>query len=305
MQTAICTSVPACKAHQKKQHPRFAPHPLGTAASWADEDAILPPLTGVPDGNPVDPEPLPLEPLAQLELAHSVSPSVSVPLTPRSSVDDSITSSVAPVALPLPDSPSASEDSGSLMAGEGPARGPRKGSGAWWFNHRLSPIAVGSTMTALQTAYSVAELRDHGVTKAATSVVGRLLRSMLESITEPPFALHDVHVPGSTHLIEQVLGVRQANEFEFGWCPTCGFRYPRIDLLSGLSHAQKSELLEETCPQCGTSKFKVLPSVASHAQCVCMHPFVMVCVSVIRRLLLGAHYHRAGHQQVCCCPPNA
>lgn len=36
-----------------------------------------------------------------------------------------------------------------------------------------------------------------------------------------------------------------------------------------------------------------------------MHPFVMVCVSVIRCLLLGAHYHRAGHQQVCCCPPNA
>jgi len=48
VQTAICTSVPACKAHQKKQHPRFAPHPLGTAAAWADEHAILPPLTGVP-----------------------------------------------------------------------------------------------------------------------------------------------------------------------------------------------------------------------------------------------------------------
>lgn len=155
-----------------------------------------------------------------------------------------------------------SMNEGSLV-GATLARGPRKGSGRWFFHHRLDSIAQGSDLTALQLAYNISELREQGVSKNATNLVCHVVRNVLHSFKNSDAPLRDVTVAGSTHLVEKVLGVREPGEFEFGWCPKCGLRHPpRSTDISDVVGGLAQRLLQLTCPNCGSPKYKVLTPVA-------------------------------------------
>lgn len=113
-------------------------------------------------------------------------------------------------------------------------------------------------MSALQVAYIIAQLRDSGVTKIGTTQVSQFLDFLVASFAGPVGEGLEPHVPTSTHLVERVLGVQDAVEFEFGWCPTCGSRYGDEPMRGRQSPERLAELLSATCTVCGALKYKVL-----------------------------------------------
>ena len=173
---------------------------------------------------------------------------------------------------PAPPSPASLSGESAVGAFEEEAMPPpvapaqaRVGSGRWFFQNRLSKIAEGCSLSVLQVAYNIAELREQGVPKVATDVVCKLVKNVLVSIGAgeedpqvprvPP--LRDVTVAPSTHLMEKVLGVRDASDFEFGWCSTCGLRFDQCKPAPTPDNPLH-QLLSAGCPQCGTAMYKVL-----------------------------------------------
>ena len=79
--------------------------------------------------------------------------------------------------------------------------------------------------------------------------------------------LKDNDHPTSLHMVKQILGVSEAERFEFGWCPKCGWRYPS-------KHGTKHERsVDETCPRCAHAKYKVslrFAALAFSATCACL-----------------------------------
>lgn len=260
----VCSSVRACLFHQERQHttPNQVERP--------PRDVFQEPALG--DLHPRTPDGTRSSPLASGHTSGKgdVGPdhgghSHSVSLVPTASPSPGAVSEVGG-----PDSSgsdclaraTSASDRGlqqccdtDTVSGTSSARapGPRRGSGDWWFQTRLQPVAPGSSMSALQVAYSIAELRETGATKKSTTQVAQLLRNLLRSFGPSSVGIQNLHTPPSTYLVECVLGVPDAREFEFGWCPECGLRHPPSPNHSG----EGAELLKETCPQCGTSKYKV------------------------------------------------
>lgn len=268
---ATCSSVQACRLHQRRLHSSITHVVVDTRDPDAPFD-MGPPLPGL--DSPAAPGP-------------AVSPSASADDGSEAGIDSpdeirdrahaSPTASASPAVSVSMESDTAacSASTASTDGSDAPLVGarPRKGSAAWWFLHRLQPVAKGSNMSALQVAFSIAELRDKGVTKDASNSVARLLLHLLQSFTGPGFAMEDTHVPRSIHLVERVLGVREPHEFEFGWCPTCGHRYPQSDHPRLQPRHELSRLLQETCPHCGTPKYKVhleLPESSPDPLCTCV-----------------------------------
>lgn len=145
----------------------------------------------------------------------------------------------------------------------------RKGSGAWLQEHRHDPMAKHSSMSILQLCYQVAWLRLQGLTKVATTTVCRLVANVIHGFANTPNAIAEAQVPASTHLVEKVLGVESPDSFEFGWCPGphCGHRYPSVDP-SVEGQRSREDKLKDTCPNCGTRKYKVLSTHRPCASCV-------------------------------------
>lgn len=251
---AVCTSVRACRTHQLRLHPlhRGACGTLDEACPVeqgpVDTNAVPPSPPHTPAHHDPSPGPADTQNLGDVS-------DVSVPASAPSVAGNSTGSGTGDDSGSLIDD-AVSEDSGSPVCSEdtdGISGGPRKGSGAWWYAHRLDPIAVGSSMSVLQVGYNIAELRSKGVTKGGTTMVASLLRNMVASLDTE---LEAAHVPGSTHLVERVLGVRQAADFEFGWCPGCGLRYPEMVPVC-TSRENQAAFMGHTCPRCGTAKYKV------------------------------------------------
>lgn len=136
------------------------------------------------------------------------------------------------------------------------ALAPRQGLGLWFYRERQWPIARGSSLSVLHISYNIGELRARGVPKAATDLVCKLVHNILLSFRDSPAALADVVTPTSTQLLEKVLGVRQPSDFEFGWCRTCGLRFPHSKPVP-TPGMELTQLLQETCPTCGTTMYKV------------------------------------------------
>lgn len=117
----------------------------------------------------------------------------------------------------------------------------RRRSLAWLRQRRFEPIKDGHPMSVLQAAYSIAEIKDAGATNAVCDKVCQYSSQMLL-----PGSLH----PTSLHMVKGILGVEDAANFEFAWCPTCGWRYPDLPKDRKPSPA-------ETCPRCGDTKNEV------------------------------------------------
>lgn len=253
----VCASVTACKAHQSHVHSRAVRIPVDQGDAAYDAFPTVEPAGSPVRGAPAAEDACD-QPIVDPQVASPSSPGVSDAAEGASSAG-SEPYAVGLDATPSPSSESAVASCSDADSGLGQdlAPGPRKGSGAWWLSKRLDPVATGSSMSALQVAFNIAELREKGVTKVATSQVGKLMLNLLRSFSDPGNELRNVHIPSSTHLVEQVLGVRQAREFEFGWCPTCGYRYPPAPVRSGTLRERRAQMLSETCPNCGTNTYKV------------------------------------------------
>ena len=139
------------------------------------------------------------------------------------------------------DPPTATPAPSSAPAATPRPRSPRKGSGAWLHAKRLEPVKEGHDMSVLQAAYSIAEIKSGGAPNAVCDKVCQYSSRML--LKE---SLH----PQSYHMVKAVLGVEDAADFEFAWCPTCAWRYPPP--AQGHQHS-----LDETCPRCGDDKNEV------------------------------------------------
>lgn len=277
-QMALCRSVRSCRIHQRKQHADKAVDPEEGVQAHPQEGVEPEPEVGMQadpqegvqadgeEGLQADPEEAVQ---ADLEEAIPLPP----PASPEAPVIDSDsgpdTAYVAPdvsFADPVSSSDVGSDSSDNFADDEvhaDLAPGPRKGSGDWWFKRRLEPVATGSSMSALQAAFNISEFRATGVTKSATTCVAMLMRNLLCSIPGPHNGQQHVHVPSSTHLVEKILGVRNAKKFEFGWCPTCGHRYRALRGSGDMTEVQ-ADLLSKTCPQCGSATYKVRSSLSRH-----------------------------------------
>ena len=133
------------------------------------------------------------------------------------------------------------------------AKRPRRGSGAALRDMRTQPLASGHTRSTLQAAYSLVEIKQAGASNAVLDMVA-MNNHLLLSEFEDDHKLSDVHVPKSLHMAKHVLGTEDAAKYEFGWCPVCAWRYPPDP---DRANKTKSELLTETCPNCGTAKYEV------------------------------------------------
>lgn len=134
---------------------------------------------------------------------------------------------------------------------DGPARDPRKGSGAQLHRDRLHSIADGHPQTSLQAAYSLVEAKESG---ASNTVIDLMAMNQYLQLTESP-NVSNVNFPKSHHLVKAVLGTEDAQKYEFGCCPKCAWRY-ETDLHR--EDKSKATLLKETCPQCAHPKYQVL-----------------------------------------------
>ena len=123
--------------------------------------------------------------------------------------------------------------------------GGRVGSGAWLHVQRLQPIAQGSNVIVLQAAYSVAEIKNKGVSNAACDLVYQHTRNVLGSLG----GVEDILYPAYTWSRPFV---DDAKQYEFGWCPGCGFLYPSID-----NNTTPPPSSNDTCLRRGHAKFKV------------------------------------------------
>lgn len=150
----------------------------------------------------------------------------------------------------------------------------RRGSGVWYAAQRNGPVAAGSAMTVLTLSQRIAELRAQGVPKVHIDTFCEILDDTLRSFDGSSRAMNDVSVPRSSHLVDAVIQARSASEFEFAWCPHCGYRYPPdghvVDTVGDVPDSRK-----EHCPQCGEPKYKVRARRADRARmlykCVMSH----------------------------------
>lgn len=259
---AICTSIRACNRHRSRQHA-----PLDSGAAPGVSNRLSPPLptedaAGVGPPSPQSPAPVP----ARATPDWSPPPLDASPQSPALPSDDSNSDGATDsghAAMPTSDSDSrgepgnTSDEASSVHDADFTVHGPRKGSAAWWFQHRLDPVGSGSSMSALQVAYMIAQLREKGVTKTGTTELSQFLTLLVASFGGQGGDGWQTHVPGSTHLVERVLGVQDAGDMEFGWCPTCGLRSPDEPVRGRQSPERLVDLLAATCRVCGTPQYKV------------------------------------------------
>ena len=131
------------------------------------------------------------------------------------------------------------------------AAAPRKGSGAWLRERRRDPIAEGSSKSILQAAYTIAELKAQGVSNAACDLACQNVCGVLDSFEH----VDEQHHPKSLHMVRAVLGVEDAEKYEFGWCEKCGERFA-----NGAREGDAPEpSIADTCLRCGHTKYKVRP----------------------------------------------
>lgn len=122
---------------------------------------------------------------------------------------------------------------------QAPSAAPRKGTVAWYFMHRQEPIHAGSQLSILQSAHSIAELKRRGASNEVCDLVCAYACAKLV-----PGSLH---VP-SMHIARGVLGVEDAAQFEFAWCPKCGKRH---------EPCAEEPSLSDSCSRCATPIYKV------------------------------------------------
>lgn len=278
-----CTKLSSARAHVKSCHSRAAPPVPLKRRKRLLEDRVVADGTGEASTmrgpephddlhlelSPVSPVLAP-EPRVEADMPPQLQGAPPGALPELSSADLTESDLSDPEPEPQPAPPSTDSLSGESAVGafeeesEPPPVAARRGSGLWFYQNRLSKIARGSSLSILQVAYNIAELREQGVPKIATDAVCKLVSNVLLSIgagKKKPHdhgvpLLRDVSVAGSTHLMEKVLGVRDPTDFLFGWCQTCGLRFAHgTPVPSPRSPLQ--ELLCESCPNCGTLKYKV------------------------------------------------
>lgn len=124
---------------------------------------------------------------------------------------------------------------------------PRTSSGAFQMLHREMPIVDSTTctMSTLQFACCLSELRQCGVTRTASTQIAKFGAAVANSLG------HKATVPKSAHMVDKVMGVRDASNFEFGLCGRCGWVFKGINVHTEMTVEAKEALLKVHCPACG------------------------------------------------------
>ena len=198
-------------------------------------------------------------------------PSVDLPPSSHSSeLEESESSQSRPIRSDSSDD----ADSDSAVSDAGPGR-PRVNSGAWLHARRLEPLADGHRRSVLQAAFTLVELKERGASNVLIDMMAQQSRLLLEE-QDGPAKITGIKFPTSLHMAKAVLGTEDASTYEFGWCPTCAWRYPPDPGRGGKS---RQELLKETCPRCGHPTYVVCSGNSAVLYCPCMH--VMISCSWI------------------------